>query len=463
MPTRLIHVEIADGKYSVRLITGISPRPYVTLSHCWGPKFPSHAKTTALNIGSRLSPSAIAWTELPQSFRDAVAMTERLGFEYIWIDALCIIQGSSADWQTESSLMHQVYSHCDLMLSADASSDTNEEQLARRIVHFSIDEVSYDCLGGVECHCGEWGPEGVTLLYNIWCKTLSDKICTEEFKHNWWRNTVERYGERQLSFWSDRFPALSALARQFQVSDKIGSGRLLVGRYKERMFNEIDMGTYLAGFWSNFLQADLLWCADCKSGVRVSTASNYVAPTWSWASVSGGVGWPTDGNGGTKGDSLAEILSVHCSPAGADKLGMITSAELVLRAKTTPVYLTKEFFHLSHSKYWNITLKSPCPAISKPASLSPFRPDCIQPTPEAKFWGGTITRSRDSREKIIPVNDAEYLAVRMGALAIIIVRVVEAGEPLVCERVGTVHRSYRENNGINRWFDGAKSQVLKII
>jgi hypothetical protein len=52
----------------------------------------------------------------------------------------------------------------------------------------------------------------------------------------------------------------------------------------------------------------------------------------------------------------------------------------------------------------------------------------------------------------------------MGPLAIIIVRVMEAGEPPVCERVGTVHRSLTpECQDNTRWFDSAKSQVLKII
>jgi hypothetical protein len=51
-------------------------------------------------------------------------MTERLGFQYLWIDALCIIQNSSADWMVESARMYDVYFNCDLMLSADASPDS---------------------------------------------------------------------------------------------------------------------------------------------------------------------------------------------------------------------------------------------------------------------------------------------------------------------------------------------------
>lgn len=526
MPTRLVHVQVVNGKYSVRLVTGVSRQSYITLSHCWGPKFPSHAKTTALNIDSRLSPSGIPWTELPQSFRDAVAVTERLGFEYIWIDALCIIQSSSADWHAESSLMYQVYSHSGLMLSADASPDTDvglfrscnmartwsvttqtspilwncssvkagydlihcstriaksmyhpfdqahifplskrswcyqEEQLARRIVHFYIDEVSYSCLDGSECHCGLWGPESDIGNPNTGFQNLPEKACTEEEKHSLWQTVVEMYSVRELSFWSDRFPALSALARQFQVSDKAACERPSADRGREWMFNEIDMGNYTAGFWSNFLRADLFWYVSHDPGVRVSTASSYVAPTWSWASVSGRVSFLDQGG------FLAEILSVNCSPAGSDELGMITSAELVLRAKTIPVRLIKEFFHVRFVKFWTITLEAPDPATGKYTYLDAFRSDYIQPTPEARIWAGIIPSKTwdDPPDKRIPVNDGEYFAVLTGPLAIIIVRVVEAGEPLVCERVGTVHRSLTPECADNtRWFDGVKSQVLKII
>ncbi|KAI8716936.1 HET domain-containing protein [Fusarium sp. LHS14.1] len=515
MPTRLIHVQVVGG------------------NHCWGPEFPSYARTTALNIDSRLSASGIPWAELPQSLRDAVAVTERLGFNYIWIDALCIIQGLSTDWLTESSLMHQVYSHCDLMLSADASPDTNvglfrpsnmarpwsvaaapspllwkgcsvkacyglvhqtyyetnkgaiyfsrphvfplstrawcyqEEQVARQIVHFSIDEVSYECLDSVECHCGFWGPEGRSFDENIWRKTLPYKACTEEEKHRLWRDIVERYSERQLSFWSDRLPALSALARQFQVSNRIESGRPSASEDEKRMFNQIDMGTYLAGLWSNFLQTDLFWLvggldSGFVSGEHGRRISNCVAPTWSWASVCGRILW------GDLRIFLADILSVRCSPVGSDELGMITSAELVLRAKTIPVCLTQEFFKVfSGRNYWTITLESQDPATGEHTRLVAFQPDYVQPTPEAEFLPGVIPRVALPDlppEKLIPVKDAEYLAMQIGSQATIIVKVVEIGEPLVCEHVGIVHRNLElEFDDNTRWFDGAKPRVLKII
>jgi Heterokaryon incompatibility protein (HET)/WD domain, G-beta repeat len=52
----------------------------------------------------------MAITELPKSFRDAIALARRLSVRYIWINPLCRIQegDSGADWKHEVNLMHMV-------------------------------------------------------------------------------------------------------------------------------------------------------------------------------------------------------------------------------------------------------------------------------------------------------------------------------------------------------------------
>jgi hypothetical protein len=47
--------------------------------------------------------------ELPQTIREAVKITKALGFQYIWVDSLCIMQGPHGDFAYEGSLMLQVY------------------------------------------------------------------------------------------------------------------------------------------------------------------------------------------------------------------------------------------------------------------------------------------------------------------------------------------------------------------
>jgi hypothetical protein len=62
---------------------------------------------------------------LSKNFQDALEITRRLGFKYIWIDALCILQDSVEDWARESPKMASVYNNAVLVLSA--MSATNSE------------------------------------------------------------------------------------------------------------------------------------------------------------------------------------------------------------------------------------------------------------------------------------------------------------------------------------------------
>jgi hypothetical protein len=107
LPTRLIDVE-ARASFELRLHivdqndSGIR---YLTLSHCWGNLDVLTLK--AENIGQMMD--GFHMRDLPKTFKDAVEITKSLGFRYLWIDALCIIQDSPADWKREASRMASVY------------------------------------------------------------------------------------------------------------------------------------------------------------------------------------------------------------------------------------------------------------------------------------------------------------------------------------------------------------------
>lgn len=47
--------------------------------------------------------------QLSNLMKDAMYMTYQLGIEYIWIDCLCIIQGSKRDWELEATRMGDYY------------------------------------------------------------------------------------------------------------------------------------------------------------------------------------------------------------------------------------------------------------------------------------------------------------------------------------------------------------------
>ncbi|KAF7883897.1 hypothetical protein EAF00_011209 [Botryotinia globosa] len=66
--------------------------------------------------------------ELPLTLKGAIEVTRRMGLKYLWVDSICILQGSDdaaqADWLLESSRMRDYYKCCDFCIAADdASSD----------------------------------------------------------------------------------------------------------------------------------------------------------------------------------------------------------------------------------------------------------------------------------------------------------------------------------------------------
>lgn len=127
IPSRLVCVEgnISQG-LSARVCSkaGLSPwEPYLTLSHRWGSM---SASSSMLNTGNHDEwKTSVPIQCLNQVFQDAIYVTASLGFKFIWIDSLCIIQDDPDDWTRESMQMHHVYQHaaCNLAASDYENSD----------------------------------------------------------------------------------------------------------------------------------------------------------------------------------------------------------------------------------------------------------------------------------------------------------------------------------------------------
>ncbi|KAI0450338.1 heterokaryon incompatibility protein-domain-containing protein [Xylaria acuta] len=52
----------------------------------------------------------IPFAYLAKNYQNAIRVTRRLGVRYLWIDAICILQGQGGDFETESRLMEGYYS-----------------------------------------------------------------------------------------------------------------------------------------------------------------------------------------------------------------------------------------------------------------------------------------------------------------------------------------------------------------
>ncbi|KAH4413401.1 hypothetical protein HBH92_092350 [Parastagonospora nodorum] len=117
------------SKSCVRLSTRHPPNtPYLALSYCWGVY--DVFSTTKDNL--RVHMEGISVSKLPKTFRHALVITLALGYEYIWIDSLCIIQGDKEDFAHQSGQMGGIYSNADLVLSADLAKDVHEGFLHER-------------------------------------------------------------------------------------------------------------------------------------------------------------------------------------------------------------------------------------------------------------------------------------------------------------------------------------------
>ncbi|KAF5649359.1 hypothetical protein F52700_632 [Fusarium sp. NRRL 52700] len=167
---------------------------------------------------------------LPATFRDAITVTSRLGLEFIWIDALCIIQLDAEDWGLHSVTMAKVYPYSAITLAAAASSDAH---------------------GGLFRERNPVGIDGVKLDTE---KTVTD----EEMLLYVWAPVVAQYSVGKLSKESDMLIAIDGVAQQLTS---------IVPRKR-----------YLNGLWSQeSLPLSLLWRTETED----EPPSIRVAPSWS--------------------------------------------------------------------------------------------------------------------------------------------------------------------------------------
>lgn len=113
MPSRLLDVSDPNLLKLVEPSTmHFRPESYNALSYCWGKQTQQAAYvTTPENLAQRKH--GFLERELPPTVRDAAVTTRKLKMRYLWVDALCIMQGPSReardDWEAEAGRMGDVY------------------------------------------------------------------------------------------------------------------------------------------------------------------------------------------------------------------------------------------------------------------------------------------------------------------------------------------------------------------
>lgn len=288
---------------------------YVAFSYCWG-SLHIHFKATQKNFSELREGFEIA--RLPATLVDAIKVTVGLGSSYIWIDSVCIIQDSRSDWNEESVKMSTVYAQSLVTLIAASASSCGdgflekkreqsievgqvnmgnhiidirariiydwghhrggpqaedssyrrwidpvdcrgwtlqERLLSGRYINFTSGEVQWGCLAMKACECKQ-------ELYGRLYKTLPPE---EE-----WFAIVEEFATRKLTKSTDKMVAMAGIARN--------------------MSTKVPWKWYGSGIWLSpdsmqFTTKSLLWKRNPLCPLTLFY-EDYVAPSFSWASIS---------------------------------------------------------------------------------------------------------------------------------------------------------------------------------
>ncbi|KAF3050119.1 hypothetical protein E8E11_007379 [Didymella keratinophila] len=136
------------------------------------------------------------------------------------------------------------------------------------------------------------------------------------------------YSRRALTFEEDIFPALQGVAKWFYESHVLrGQSFDSTSEGDQEYLDAADKNNiYVAGMWKHSLHSDLLWTTDDQWYTR--RPERWRAPTWSWASIIGGVYWP-DRDDDDEPDMLV-LAKASAVPVGNDPFGQILNASLLL-------------------------------------------------------------------------------------------------------------------------------------
>ena len=387
-PTRLISVGKKNLRHPQLVNFDLGKRPYLALSHCWGSDPSKMLTTTKATYNERRV--GIPFQSLPKSFQDAIAVTRELGYQYIWIDALCIIQDSPLDWETESIKMGAIYSNsmcCIAATSARSCQDglgkaRNALQVTPCIVEWPDESAPKDGLESRKtCQVKIWplerqqisryrGENRGPLDRRAW--TLQEHISSSRIiqfakREIYWSCKRYRSSEsgdtyRNPEGWVEGIPVLgkdgnpnprapymlwynwlrqSSARKLTYESDKLPAIGGIARDIQRRTQDE-----YCAGLWEGDILMGLIgwWPAlEPDPGmVAPKSLSGYRAPSWSWASLDGVVDiLDVEEKPSDYSNFNAKISKVEVKLAGGDAMGKVKDGKLTISGLLTKIRVSK--------------------------------------------------------------------------------------------------------------------------
>lgn len=315
---------------------------YAALSYCWGDVKPT-CVTTKANFESHQQ--NITFSALPQCLRDAVTVARGLEIRYLWIDALCIIQGDGDDWARESAMMWQLFSNAYVTIAAAASESFDDGFLTRQpfeafnmnissalnpqavgkfalttapdLVQWARASVpGYDEHRDLkaEMQACKWDTRGwvwqekkLSRRLLIFGKQMIRLKCEHYTRYErggrtrysspgacreFWTDWLEDYTPKHFTFLQDKLPAVSGLAKQMDQGSIVrgeGSAQYLAGIwfYSER--RQPQDGWHQQLFWAIHHPGQSF--QEMLKQLKCTDPRTYTAPSWSWASRGEGALW----------------------------------------------------------------------------------------------------------------------------------------------------------------------------
>lgn len=329
-PRRLLEVgENYDSTIRVCLsesLTVPSELEYLTLSHCWG-KVPVIQLNESNGSTFQALHRSIPFDSLPLTFQHAVTITRTLGFRYLWIDTLCIIQDSEQDWIEQSAIMGAIYRGGACNIAATSSKDSRggcfvtrnpllytpcnlggrktrptvvmqprgyhtgprplssrawafqERILSPRTLHFGPTGIDWECTEFCESPTGPYHGDLKQALCGLKSQVTPpfDFHSSEEL---WsflqsWANIVSTFCSCEITCPKDRLVAFNGIIEEASRKSSF---------------------TSVAGLWKEVLPLELLWHRKERIPMANPDASGnndvtkvYIAPSWAWAACNEGI------------------------------------------------------------------------------------------------------------------------------------------------------------------------------
>ncbi|KAH8817197.1 heterokaryon incompatibility protein-domain-containing protein, partial [Xylogone sp. PMI_703] len=119
----------------------LSSQPYIALSYVWGATQKAYTTDTG-NVMLHRTHGGLEKVRdaLPEVIRDAIDLVRRLGYQYLWIDRLCIVQDSPRSWKLNAYNMDVIYGNAFLTICA-ADGDSTAGLRAMRPESHNADQL----------------------------------------------------------------------------------------------------------------------------------------------------------------------------------------------------------------------------------------------------------------------------------------------------------------------------------